>query len=97
MGKVRNAVERCHKFFAQFERVGRRLDRGARNYLGWCQVAACVIFRRSGFVRESLSHFPRIRIQFVLAIFQSKIVGGFQSDDGGGGGGDVPLSERGGV
>jgi hypothetical protein len=51
VGKVRNAVERCHNFFAQFGRVGRRLDRNARYYLGWCQLAACVIFIRSGFVR----------------------------------------------
>jgi transposase len=51
VGKVRNAVERCHNFFAQFGRVGRRLDRSARNYLGWCQLAACVILIRSGFVR----------------------------------------------
>ena len=51
VGKVRNAVERCHNFFAQFGRVGRRLDRNARNYLGWCQMAACLIFLRSGFVR----------------------------------------------
>jgi transposase len=51
VGKVRNAVERCHNFLAQFGRVGRRLDRYARRYLGWCQMAACVIFVRSGFVR----------------------------------------------
>lgn len=51
VGRVRNAVERCHNFFAQFGRVGRRLDRSARNDLGWCQLAACVIFIRSGFVR----------------------------------------------
>jgi transposase len=51
VGRVRNAVERCHNFFAQFGRVGRRLDRDARNYLGWCQLAACVILIRSGFVR----------------------------------------------
>ena len=51
LGKVRNAVERCHNFFAQFGRVGRRLDRNVRNYLGWCQLAACGIFIRSGFVR----------------------------------------------
>jgi transposase len=51
VGKVRNAVERCHNCFAQFGRVGRRLDRLARNYLGWCQLAACVILIRSGFVR----------------------------------------------
>lgn len=51
LGKVRNAVERCHNFLAQFGRVGRRLDRDARRYLGWCQMAACVIFIRSGFVR----------------------------------------------
>jgi transposase len=51
LGKVRNAVERCHNFLAQFGRVGRRLDRDARRYLGWCQMAACIIFVRSGFVR----------------------------------------------
>ena len=52
VGKVRNAVERCHNFFPQFGRVGRRLDRSARrNYLGWNQMAACLIFIRSGFVR----------------------------------------------
>lgn len=50
VGKVRNAVERCHNFLAQFGRVARRLDRSARNYLGWCQMAACLIFVRSGFV-----------------------------------------------
>jgi transposase len=50
LGKVRNAVERCHNFFAQFGRVARRLDRCARRYLGWCQLAACVILIRSGFV-----------------------------------------------
>jgi transposase len=50
-GKIRNAVERCHNFFAQFGRVARRLDRLARRYLGWVQLAACVIFIRSGFVR----------------------------------------------
>jgi transposase len=51
VGKIRNAVERCHNFFAQFGRVARRFDRLARRYLGWVQLAACVIFIRSGFVR----------------------------------------------
>jgi transposase len=51
VGKVRNAVERCHNFFAQFGRVARRFDRSARRYLGWLQLAACVILIRSGFVR----------------------------------------------
>jgi transposase len=50
LGRIRNAVERCHNFFAQFGRIARRLDRSARNYLGWVQLAACVIFIRSGFV-----------------------------------------------
>ena len=40
VGKVRNAVERCHNVFAPFGRVGRRWDRNARNDLGWCQRAA---------------------------------------------------------
>jgi hypothetical protein len=51
VGKIRNAVERCHNFFAQFGRVARRLDRSAKGYLGWLQMAACVILVRSGFVR----------------------------------------------
>jgi transposase len=51
VGKVRNAVERCHNFFAQFGRLARRLDRSAKRFLGWIQLAACVIFVRSGFVR----------------------------------------------
>jgi hypothetical protein len=51
VGKVRNAVERCHNFFAQFGRVARRLDRSSRRFLGWLQMAACVILVRSGFVR----------------------------------------------
>ncbi len=50
VGKVRNAVERCHNFFAQFGRVFRRFDRSARHYLGWLEMAACVILLRSGFV-----------------------------------------------
>jgi transposase len=50
VGKIRNAVERCHNFFAQFGRVFRRWDRSARHYLGWLEMAACVIFLRSGFV-----------------------------------------------
>jgi hypothetical protein len=51
VGKIRNAVERCHNFFAQFGRVARRLDRSAKRFLGWLQLAACVILIRSGFVR----------------------------------------------
>jgi hypothetical protein len=44
-------VERCHNFFAQFGRIARRWDRSARRYLGWVELAACIIFIRSGFVR----------------------------------------------
>jgi transposase len=51
VGKIRNAVERCHNFFAQFGRVARRLDRSAKRFLGWLQMSACVILVRSGFVR----------------------------------------------
>ena len=51
VGKIRQAVERCHNFFAQFGRIGRRLDRSAQRFLGWIELAACVIFLRSGFVR----------------------------------------------
>src|SRR5262245_1106821 len=49
-GKIRNAVERCHNFFAQFGRVFRWFDRSARHYLGWLELAACIILLRSGFV-----------------------------------------------
>jgi hypothetical protein len=51
IGTVRNAVGRCHHFFAQFGRVARRVDRSARRFLGWVQLAACIIFIRSSFVR----------------------------------------------
>jgi hypothetical protein len=51
IGRVRQAVERCHNFFAQFGRIRVRLDRNAEWFLGWCQMAACLIFIRSGFVR----------------------------------------------
>jgi len=51
VGRIRQAVERCHNFFAQFGRIARRLDRSARRFLGWIELAACVILIRSGFVR----------------------------------------------
>src|SRR5579884_2920121 len=44
VGRIRCAVERCHAFFAQFGRIARRLDRAVKRYLGWVQLAACVIF-----------------------------------------------------
>jgi hypothetical protein len=50
VGQIRNAVERCHNFFAPFGRVFRRLDRSARRYLAWLEMAACVILLRAGFV-----------------------------------------------
>ena len=50
VGRIRNAVERCHNFFAQFGRVFRRFDRSARHYLAWLELAACIILLRSGFV-----------------------------------------------
>ena len=54
VGRIRCAVERCHAFLSHFGRIARRLDRIARRYLGWVQLAACVIFLRhdaNGFVR----------------------------------------------
>ena len=54
VGRIRCAVERCHAFLSQFGRIARRLDRTAKRYLGWVQLAACVIFLRhqaNGFVR----------------------------------------------
>lgn len=50
VGTIRNAVERCHNFFAQFGRVFRRFDRSVHRYLAWIEMAACVILLRSGFV-----------------------------------------------
>jgi transposase len=54
VGRIRCAVERCHAFLSQFGRIARRLDRTTKRYLGWVQLAACVIFLRhedNGFVR----------------------------------------------
>jgi transposase len=54
VGRIRCAVERCHAFLSQFGRLARRLDRKSERYLGWVQLAACVIFLRhdaNGFVR----------------------------------------------
>lgn len=54
IGRIRSAVERGHALLAQFGRIGRRLDRCARRYLGWIELAACVIFVRAeahGFFR----------------------------------------------
>ena len=54
VGRIRCAVERCHAFLSQFGRIVRRLDRAVKRYLGWVQLAACVIFIRhdaNGFVR----------------------------------------------
>jgi hypothetical protein len=51
VGTIRQSVERCHNFFAQFGRIARRWDRSARRFLGRVQLAACIIFIRSGFVR----------------------------------------------
>lgn len=49
IGLVRCAVERGHALLSQFGRVARRYDRCDRRYLGWVQMAACVIFIRAGF------------------------------------------------
>jgi hypothetical protein len=51
VGRIRCAVERGHSFFAQFGRIVRRFDRCDRRYLGWVELAACVIFIRAGFFR----------------------------------------------
>jgi transposase len=51
VGIIRNAVERGHAFLSQFGRVVRRFDRCDRRYLGWVELAACVILIRAGFVR----------------------------------------------
>jgi hypothetical protein len=54
VGRIRCAVERCHAFLSQFGRMVRRLDRLAKRYLHWVQLAAGIIFVRhdaNGFVR----------------------------------------------
>jgi len=51
IGRIRSAVERGHAFLSQFGRIVRRLDRSASRYLGWVQLAACMIFIRAGFFR----------------------------------------------
>lgn len=51
VGRVRCAVERGHAFLSHFGRVVRRYDRDDRLYLGWVELAACVIFIRAGFFR----------------------------------------------
>jgi transposase len=47
VGTIRNAVERGHAFLAQFGRIGRRLDRAKKRFLGWVQLAAGLIFLRA--------------------------------------------------
>ena len=51
IGRTRSAVERGHALLCQFGRIARRLDRHSAHYLGWVQLAACVIFIRAGFFR----------------------------------------------
>jgi transposase len=51
IGRIRSAVERGHAFLSQFGRIARRLDRSASRYLGWVQLAACMIFARAVFFR----------------------------------------------
>jgi transposase len=50
IGTIRCAVERGHAWLAQFGRIVRRLDRDDRRYLGWIELAASIIFIRSGLV-----------------------------------------------
>ena len=49
LGRIRSSVERGHALLNQFGRVFRRLDRRDRWYLGWVQLACCIIFMRQGF------------------------------------------------
>ena len=54
VGRLRCALERCQAFLAPCGRLARRLDRAAKRYRGWVQLAAWVIFIRhdaNGFVR----------------------------------------------
>jgi hypothetical protein len=47
IGRVRCAVGRGHAFLARFGRITRRFDRKVRRYLGWVELAACIIFIRT--------------------------------------------------
>jgi hypothetical protein len=49
LGRIRSSVERAHALLNQFGRVARRFDRRANWYLGWIQLACCIIFMRQGF------------------------------------------------
>jgi hypothetical protein len=49
LGRIRSSVERAHALLNQFGRIFRRWDRDDRRYLGWIQLACCVIFMRQGF------------------------------------------------
>jgi transposase len=40
VGTIRNAVERCHHFFAQCGRIFRRVARSAGRYCAWIEMAA---------------------------------------------------------
>jgi transposase len=54
IGRIRCAVERGHAFLSHFGRIARRFDRQVRRYLGWVELAACIIFLRAdanGFFR----------------------------------------------
>jgi transposase len=58
LGRFRSAVERGHAFFSHFGRIARRFDRQAARYVGWIQLAACVILIRAkanGFFRSLIS------------------------------------------
>lgn len=48
VGRIRCAVERGHAFLSHFGRITRRFDRSDRRYLGWVELAACIIFIRGG-------------------------------------------------
>lgn len=49
LGRIRAGVEWAHALVNQFGRVSRRFDRRERRYLGWVQLASCLIFMRQGF------------------------------------------------
>ncbi len=61
LGRFRSAVERGHAFFSHFGRVARRFDFLETRYLGWIQLAACVILIRAeanGFFRSLIASTP---------------------------------------
>lgn len=71
-GTIRCTVERGHSFLSQFGRVVRHFDRNHRLYLGWVELAACIIFIRAGFFGSSYAG----AVFFLGRLHGDRVVGG---------------------